>query len=51
MPIDKCPKAVQLAIEYHPMPPFDSGSPAKTTPDVVESAKDCVTEAFERALA
>jgi putative intracellular protease/amidase len=27
-------KAIQLAIEYDPQPPFDSGSPAKATPEL-----------------
>ncbi len=29
-------RAVQLALEYDPMPPFDSGSPAKAGPALVE---------------
>jgi transcriptional regulator GlxA family with amidase domain len=29
-------KAIQLGIEYDPAPPFDSGSPAKATPELVE---------------
>lgn len=29
-------QAVQLAIEYDPQPPFDSGSPAKAAPEIVE---------------
>ena len=29
-------KAMQLAIEYDPQPPFDSGSLAKASPSVVE---------------
>jgi transcriptional regulator GlxA family with amidase domain len=29
--------AVQLAIEYDPAPPFDSGSPAKAAPEIVEA--------------
>ena len=28
-------RAVQLAIEYDPQPPFDSGSPEKATPEVL----------------
>jgi transcriptional regulator GlxA family with amidase domain len=28
-------KAIQLAIEYDPQPPFDSGSPSKATPELV----------------
>ena len=30
-------KAIQLGIEYDPDPPFDSGSPAKADPALVES--------------
>jgi transcriptional regulator GlxA family with amidase domain len=29
-------KAIQLAIEYDPQPPFDSGSPEKADPETVE---------------
>jgi transcriptional regulator GlxA family with amidase domain len=29
-------KAIQLGIEYDPAPPFDSGSPAKARPELVE---------------
>jgi transcriptional regulator GlxA family with amidase domain len=29
-------KAIQLGIEYDPNPPFDSGSPEKATPELVE---------------
>jgi transcriptional regulator GlxA family with amidase domain len=29
-------KAIQLGIEYDPAPPFDSGSPAKAAPELVE---------------
>ena len=38
---DEVAKAIQLAIEYDPQPPFDSGSPAKaaaTTRQLVEAA-------------
>jgi hypothetical protein len=28
--------AIQLGIEYDPQPPFDSGSPAKASPQLVE---------------
>jgi transcriptional regulator GlxA family with amidase domain len=28
--------AIQLGIEYDPQPPFDSGSPAKAHPNVIE---------------
>ncbi len=33
-------KAIQLAIEYDPEPPFDSGSPHKATPETVERFKE-----------
>jgi transcriptional regulator GlxA family with amidase domain len=29
-------QAIQLGIEYDPQPPFDSGSPAKAPPEIVE---------------
>ena len=29
-------QAVQLGIEYDPDPPFDSGSPEKASPEIVE---------------
>jgi transcriptional regulator GlxA family with amidase domain len=32
---DETAKAIQLAIEYDPQPPFDSGSPAKATPELI----------------
>lgn len=33
-------RAIQLAIEYDPEPPFDSGSIAKASPEVVELARE-----------
>jgi transcriptional regulator GlxA family with amidase domain len=33
---DRVAEAIQLGIEYDPQPPFDSGSPAKASADVVE---------------
>lgn len=32
-------RAIQLAVEYDPHPPFDSGSPAKATPAAVEMVR------------
>ncbi len=32
-------QAIQLAIEYDPQPPFDSGSTAKAAPEIVELAR------------
>lgn len=36
---DETAKAIQLAIEYDPEPPFDSGSPATADPALVASAR------------
>jgi putative intracellular protease/amidase len=36
-------QAIQLAIEYDPQPPFDSGSPEKAPPEVVELVRSVVT--------
>ena len=33
---DDIAKAIQLGIEYDPQPPFDSGSPAKASPELVD---------------
>jgi len=33
---DDVAKAIQLAIEYDPQPPFDSGAPSKVTPEFLE---------------
>ena len=33
-------KAIQLGIEYDPAPPFDSGSPAKAAPELVEFVRN-----------
>ena len=33
-------RAIQLAIEYDPQPPFDSGSPAKAGPELVALVRD-----------
>jgi transcriptional regulator GlxA family with amidase domain len=32
-------QAIQLGIEYDPQPPFDSGSPAKAPPEIVETVR------------
>ncbi len=32
-------KAIQLGLEYNPMPPFDSGSPETAAPEVVTDAR------------
>jgi transcriptional regulator GlxA family with amidase domain len=36
-------QAVQLGIEYDPDPPFDSGSPAKAAPEIVELVRRVAT--------
>jgi transcriptional regulator GlxA family with amidase domain len=33
---DELAQAIQLSIEYDPQPPFDSGSPAKAPPEIVD---------------
>jgi putative intracellular protease/amidase len=33
-------RAIQLGIEYDPEPPFDSGSTAKASPEIIELARD-----------
>lgn len=37
---DQMAESVQLTIEYDPQPPFDSGSPGKATPEVIEMVKE-----------
>jgi putative intracellular protease/amidase len=39
---DDVAKAIQLAIEYDPQPPFDSGSPAKAGPAIVKLATEAL---------
>jgi transcriptional regulator GlxA family with amidase domain len=36
---DEAAQAIQLGIEYDPAPPFDSGSPEKAPPEIVEMVK------------
>jgi transcriptional regulator GlxA family with amidase domain len=36
---DEVAKMVQLAIEYDPQPPFDSGAPSKVTPEFLKSVR------------
>lgn len=35
-----CAQAVQLAIEYDPAPPTDTGSPLKATPEILQKAME-----------
>lgn len=37
---DDAAKAVQLAIEYDPQPPFDSGAPSKASPELVAFVRE-----------
>ena len=37
---DDVARAIQLAIEYDPQPPFDAGSPAKAGPELVSLLVD-----------
>jgi len=43
-------EAIQLAIEYDPQPPFDSGSPEKARPEIVEMVRG-VMAAMEKPAA
>jgi transcriptional regulator GlxA family with amidase domain len=40
---DEIARTVQLAIEYDPQPPYDSGSPAKASPETVALLRELVT--------
>ena len=44
-------QAVQLAIEYDPEPPFDSGSPSKASPDIVDLVRPLVRPEKQAATA
>ena len=39
---------IQLAIEYDPQPPFDSGAPSKVSPDFLELARTLMAGAVAR---
>jgi transcriptional regulator GlxA family with amidase domain len=41
-------QAIQLALEYDPHPPFDSGSPQKATPRIIETAQRLLQEGKRR---
>ncbi len=40
---DEAAQAIQLGIEYDPQPPFDSGSPEKASPAVVETVTAAIS--------
>jgi transcriptional regulator GlxA family with amidase domain len=44
-------QAIQLGIEYDPQPPFDSGSPEKARPEIVELVRNVVDAREAEALA
>lgn len=45
---DEVEQAIQLAIEYDPQPPFDSGSPEKAAPQIVEAVRQVEAALNER---
>ena len=45
---ERAAMTTQLLMEYDPMPPFDSGTPAKAEPDIVQAALGAIQE-MERA--
>lgn len=44
-------KAVQLAIEYDPQPPFNSGAPSKASAQTIQDARQTVETKVSEALA
>jgi hypothetical protein len=42
---DGMAKAIQLALEYDPRPPFDCGSPEKAGPELVELVRQSAQRA------
>jgi len=46
---DDVSQAIQLAIEYDPQPPFDSGSPLKARPDIIELVRAAAAGIFDTA--
>lgn len=48
---DEMAKMIQLAIEYDPQPPFNSGSVDKASPEIVEKVKAYLEENSRRAVA
>ena len=41
-------KAIQLAIEYDPQPPFDAGSPKTAPPEIVDAVRRAAAPMIER---
>ncbi len=46
---DRTSQAIQLALEYNPQPPFDTGSPEKAPQDIQEMVIQMFTEGAEQA--
>jgi len=44
---ERVAKSLQLGIEYDPEPPFDSGSPKKADPELLESLRQRMISIFE----
>jgi len=45
---EEAAKAIQLAIEYDPHPPFDAGSPKTAPPEIVEAVRRAAAPMIER---
>lgn len=45
---DAAAKAIQLAIEYDPQPPFDAGSPKKAEPRIVDGVRRAAEPMIEK---
>jgi len=48
---DMVAEAVQLAIEYDPQPPYDSGAPSKAKPETLDLLKGMLAEEEAKVLA
>jgi cyclohexyl-isocyanide hydratase len=48
---DTVAQAIQLGIEYDPQPPYDSGSPAKASPEVIALVRRAEDEEAQQAAA
>jgi cyclohexyl-isocyanide hydratase len=48
---ERTAKAIQLGLEYDPQPPFDSGSPERADPALVEMIRGALSEERAEAVA
>ena len=48
---DDAARGIQLFAEYDPQPPFDSGSPAKAPPHIVQATRERVRGIVEQRRA